>query len=115
MEQIKATPVVGSVAAGLIASLCCGGSLIFASIGLGTFWSVLGLSRFIPQALAAGALSIVAINYFSYRRAAESVYRAGGGVGELHRGMFLSAAFGLAAMAASFVLLEWLTAYRVSV
>lgn len=108
MNQIKAAPVAGSVATGLTASLCCGGSLVFASIGLGTFWSVLGLSRYIPQALAAGAFFIVAINYFSYRRAAERVCRDGGrDLTELRRGMFVSAALGLAAMAASFVFLEW--------
>src|SRR5712692_8225396 len=108
MEQIKATPVVGSVAVGLIASLCCGGSLVFASIGLGAFWSVLGLSRFIPQVLAAGALAIVAINYFFYRRAAERISNAGDRrILELRQGMFLTAALGLAAMAASFVFLEW--------
>jgi hypothetical protein len=63
IEYLKAKPVGGSVVVGLLASLCCGGSLIFASIGLGVFYLALGLSRFIPQALAAGALSIVAINY----------------------------------------------------
>ncbi len=109
MYQIKAAPVAGSVAAGLVASLCCGGALVFASVGLGTFWSVVGLSRYIPQALAAGALSIAAINYFFYRRAAERASGADGeGLVELRRGMFLSAALGLAAMAVSFVFLEWL-------
>src|SRR5713226_716413 len=109
MNQIKATPAAGSVTAGLISSLCCGGSLVFASIGLGAFWSGIGLFRYIPQALAIGALCIVAINYFYYRRAAERVSRAGGvGLTELRRGMFLSTAVGLAAMAASFVFLEWL-------
>jgi hypothetical protein len=68
IEYLKAKPVGGSVVVGLLASLCCGGSLIFASIGLGVFYLALGLSRFIPQALAAGALSIVAINYLYYRQ-----------------------------------------------
>jgi hypothetical protein len=49
MNQIKATPVVGSIGSGLIASLCCGGSLVFASIGLGAFYGALGLSRYIPK------------------------------------------------------------------
>ncbi len=44
------TPLAGSFITGLIASLCCGGSLIFASIGLGAFYSSLGLFRYIPQA-----------------------------------------------------------------
>jgi hypothetical protein len=68
IEHLKAKPIAGSVVVGLFASLCCGGSLIFASIGLGVFYSTLGLSRFIPQALAAGAVSIVAINYVYYRQ-----------------------------------------------
>jgi len=68
IEHLKAKPIAGSVVAGLLASLCCGGSLIFASIGLGVFYSTLGLSRFVPEALAAGALSIVAINYLYYRQ-----------------------------------------------
>jgi hypothetical protein len=60
---LKAKPMAQSVAAGLIASLYCGGSLFFASIGLGASYSTLGLARYTPQALAAGALSILAINY----------------------------------------------------
>lgn len=108
MNQIKAAPAAGSCATGLIASLCCGGSLIFASIGLGAFWSAFGLSRYVPQVLAASALSIVAINYFFYRRAAERFSHADDGrISELRQSMFLSAALGLAAMAASFIFLEW--------
>ena len=108
MSQIKAAPAAGGMAAGLIASLCCGGSLIFVSIGLGSLWSLFGLSRFIPQVLAAGALLIVAINYFFYRRAAERISHCDDGrLLELHRGMFLSAALGLAAMTTSFIFLEW--------
>jgi hypothetical protein len=98
-------PLAGSFVAGLIASLCCGGSLIFASIGLGAFYSSLGLFRYIPQALAAGALSIVAINYLSYRHAArQASHRAAA----LRKKMFVSAAIGLIAMAGAFILLEWL-------
>ncbi len=109
MNHVEAAPAAGSVTTGLITSLCCGGSLVFASIGLGTFWSALGLSRYIPQAMAAGALCIIAINYFFYRRAAERVCRAGdASLMKLRRSMFLSAFLGLAAMAAGFVFLEWL-------
>ena len=109
MNQIKAAPTIGSCATGLIASLCCGGSLVFASIGFGAFWSALGLFRFIPLVLAAGALAIVAINYIVYRNAAKRVSVAGGGsLLRLRRGMLVSAAIGIAAMAASFVFLEWL-------
>ena len=61
IEYLKAKPIAGSVVVGLLASLCCGGSLIFTSIGLGVFYSTLGLSRFVPEALAAGALVRVAV------------------------------------------------------
>ena len=91
--------------AGLIASLCCGGSLIFASIGLGAFYSSLGLFRYVPQALAAGALSIVAINYFSYRHAARQASHRSAALREK---MFVSTAAGLVVMAGAFIFLEWL-------
>lgn len=71
MNQINAMPAVSSVGAGLVASLCCGEALVFGSIGLGAFYGALGLSRYIPQSLAAGALSIVAIKYLFYRKVAE--------------------------------------------
>jgi hypothetical protein len=105
IEYLKAKPVGGSVVVGLLASLCCGGSLIFASIGLGVFYLALGLSRFIPQALAAGALSIVAINYLYYR---QMVKKGSGGPVALQQKMFISTAIGLAVMAGSFVFMEWL-------
>jgi len=109
MQQLKAKPVAAGVGAGLIASLCCGGALVFASIGLGAFFGALGLARYIPQALAAGALCIVAINYLFYRRAAGRVRQAGAeDILDLRRAMFASAALGIAAMAVSFVFLEWL-------
>jgi hypothetical protein len=109
MEQINAKPLVSSISVGLVASLCCGGSLVFASVGLGAFYGALGLSRYIPQALAAGALCIVIINYFFYRRAGERSHRArAGNILHLREVMFSSAALGLVAMAMSFVFLEWL-------
>ncbi len=80
--------------------------MIFVSIGLGAFFSALGLWRYVPQVLAAGALSIVAINYAYYRRATGAA--AGGDIRELRRVMFMSAALGLAFMAGSFVFFEWL-------
>jgi hypothetical protein len=98
-------PLAGSFITGVIASLCCGGSLIFASIGLGAFYSALGLSRFIPQALAAGAISIVAINYLFYRHAAK---QASGRSDALRAKMFIGTAIGLVMMAGTFILLEWL-------
>lgn len=105
---MKTKPVVASAGAGLITSLCCGGSLVFSSVGLGAFFSALGLWRYVPQVLAAGALSILAINYAFYRRAADSVHLQGGDVRELRRAMFMSAALGLTLMVGSFVFLEWL-------
>jgi hypothetical protein len=44
-EHLKAKPIAASAIVGLIASLCCGGSLIFASVGLGVLYSGLGLWR----------------------------------------------------------------------
>ena len=90
---------------GLLASLCCGGSLIFASVGLGVFYSTLGLSRFVPQALAAGALSIFAINYLYYR---QMVKKGSAEPVALQQKMFISTAIGLAVMAGSFIFMEWL-------
>ena len=104
IEHLKAKPIAGSVVVGLFASLCCGGSLIFASIGLGVFYSTLGLSRFIPQVLAAGAVSIVAINYLYYRHMAKE---GGAEPVALRQKMFISTAIGLAVMAGSFVFIEW--------
>ncbi len=98
-------PLAGSFITGFIASLCCGGSLIFASIGLGAIYSALGLWRFVPQALAAGAITIVAINYLFYRRAAQ---QASGGSNALREKMFISTAIGLVVMAGTFIFLEWL-------
>lgn len=98
-----------ALAGSTIASICCGGSLAFASFGLGAFWSSLGFWRYIPQTLAVGALSIVAINYFFYCRAAKCVQCADGDdLADLRRSMFMSATLGLAVMAGSFVFLEWL-------
>jgi hypothetical protein len=98
-------PLAGSFVTGLVAPLCCGGSLIFTSIGLGAVYSALGMWRFIPQALAAGALTMVAINYFFHRRASEQTRDASGTV---RAKMFISTAIGLVMMAASFIFLEWL-------
>ncbi len=105
---MKTKPTVASAALGLIASLCCGGSLVFVSMGLGAFFSALGLWRYVPQVLAAGALSILAINYALYRRVANSLNCQRGDCRQARRSMLASAALGLAIMAGSFVFLEWL-------
>jgi hypothetical protein len=98
------TTVGGGVLVGLVASLCCGGSLLLGSVGLGTLYATLGLWRYVAQFLAVGAVSIVALNWWYYRRKA----RRGGVCGPLRRAMFVSAALGLGLMVGSFVLLEWL-------
>jgi len=103
--HLNARPVAASAAIGLIASLCCGGSLIFTAVGLGVFYSLLGLSRYIPQALAAGAISIVAVNYLYYRHVAKR--EATRPIG-LRWTMFVSTAIGLLVMAGSFIFMEWL-------
>jgi hypothetical protein len=97
--------MAASIAAGLVASLCCGGSLLFGSIGLGVFYSELGLSHHVPQALAVGALSIAGINYLFYRHLAKDRRDR---AEALRRTMLISAAIGLVAMAASFIFMEWL-------
>jgi hypothetical protein len=71
------------------------------------FYSTLGLSRYTSQALTAGALSILAINYLYYRHTAKEESSARAPI-LLRRKMFVSTAIGLAVMAGSFVLMEWL-------
>ena len=106
--RLVGKPVLASAASGLIASLCCGGSLVFASIGLGAFYGALGLWDYVPQVLAVGALAIVAINYLFFRRLAARYEASGITTKRLREAMFLSTALGLVAMAGSFLLLEWL-------
>jgi hypothetical protein len=107
IERLKAKLIAAGVVAGLLASLCCGGSLIFASVSLRAFYSTLGLSRYAPQALAAGALSILLVNYLCYRQLAKQE-RAAHALVLLERRMFISTAIGLAVMAGSFIFMEWL-------
>ncbi len=104
------TPLGSSLAVGLLASLCCGGGLVFAAIGLGAVYGALQVSRYIPQALASGAILIALVNWIYYRRKAARM--VAGHVdcdcGVLRRAMLLSGFLGLAMMALSFVFLEWL-------
>jgi hypothetical protein len=104
---VQPQPVTASVGVGLVASLCCGGSLLFGSIGLGALYGTLGLWRYIPQFLAAGTLAIVAINWLYYRRQAQRADLACN-CADLRRAMYVSAFVGLAIMVGSFLLLEWL-------
>lgn len=92
----------GGVLAGLVTALCCGGLPL--SIGLGAAYSSLGLWRYVPVFLALGTLSIVAINWLSYRRKA----RVAASPAQLRRAMFVSAAIGLVCMVGALFFLEWL-------
>ena len=47
------TPVLGSLAAGLVALLCCGGALVFGSLSLGLLALVLAVA--LPVAALVGA------------------------------------------------------------
>src|SRR5262249_3023350 len=107
VEHLKAKPIAASVVVGLLASLCCGGSLLFASLGVGGLYLSLGVFPFTPQALAAGAVSILAINYLYYRHVAKQETAGRAGV-PLRQKMFISTAIGLTVMAGSFIFMEWL-------
>jgi hypothetical protein len=104
------TPLAGSLAVGLVASLCCGGGLLFGPIGLGALYGELQMSRYIPQTLAIGAILIALLNWIYYRRKAARLLAAKAtcDCGSLQRAMLLSALLGLVMMAVSFVFLEWL-------
>lgn len=104
---LSAQPLAGGLFAAVVASLCCGGSLVFASIGLGALYASLGLSRYIPQVLVAGTLTIVVINWLFYRRRALSSGPTCD-YGVLRRAMYMSALLGLAVMVVSFLFVEWL-------
>jgi len=102
-----AKPLAGSLTAGLVASLCCGGSLVFGLVGLAALYRTLKLWQYVPQFLGTGALLIVGINWLYYRRRA----RVGCGVSEcqnLRRAMVISTLVSLTAMVGSFVFLTWL-------
>ncbi len=103
-------PLLGGLGFGFVASLCCGGGLIFGAIGLGAAYSALHVARYIPEALAAGTLLIGFLNWLYYRRKAGAMLAHGGGCdcGALRRTMLWSAFLGLAMMSCSFVFLEWL-------
>jgi hypothetical protein len=103
-------PLGTSLAVGLVSSLCCGGGLLFGAIGLGGFYGALGLSRYIPQALAGGAILIALVNWLYYRSKAARVLAgdADCDCAAFRRAMLLSSFLGLIMMSISFVLLEWL-------
>src|SRR5712692_7439360 len=89
-------PIGGSLLVGLVAALCCGGSLVFGAIGLGAFYSALQLGRHIPEALATTAVLIALLNWFYYHTKAVGIEIADSHRGnELHRTMLLSTFLGL--------------------
>ena len=103
----EAKPLTGSLVSGLVASLCCGGSLVWGLFGLAALYRTLKLWQYVPEFLGAGALLIVGINWLYYRRKA----RAGCDAvtcGNLRRGMLASAGIALLVMFGSFVFLTWL-------
>ncbi len=101
-------PIGSSVGVGLLVSLCCGGSLVFTSVGLGAFYGGLGLANYVPQVFAIGALSIVALNYVLFRRAASPFAATlGGDLGRMRRRMLLGASVGFVVTAVSFIATEW--------
>jgi hypothetical protein len=103
-------PLGGSLAVGLVASLCCGGGLLFGSIGLGAVYGAMRMSQYIPEALAGGAILIALVNWLYYRTKAARMLAAKVDCvcGSLRSAMLLSAFLGLLMMAVSFVFLEWL-------
>jgi len=101
-----AKPLAGSLASGLVASLCCGGSLVWGLFGLAALYRTLQLWQYVPQFLGAGALLIVAINWFYHpheARAARDLTH-----GTLRRRMLVSAGLSLVVMVGSFIFLTWL-------
>ena len=107
---IDKTPIGGSLLVGFAASLCCGGGLIFGAIGLGALYGTLQMWRYIPEALAIGAILIAFLNWFYYRRKAIRGTECGSrcNLTGLRRTMILSAFLGLVVMAATFIFFEWL-------
>lgn len=103
-------PLGGSLGVGLVASLCCGGGLLFGAVGLGAFYGALGVARYIPEALASGAILIALVNWLYYRRRAMRPVACSTdcSCAVLRRAMVLNSFIGLVMMAGSFTLLEWL-------
>src|SRR5215469_1961770 len=66
-------PMVGGLFVGLIGSLCCGGGLVLGAIGLGALYSIFGMARFIPEALAGSAVLILLLNWLYYSRKAARI------------------------------------------
>ena len=100
-------PLAGGLVSGLVASLCCGGSLVWGLFGLAGLYSTLKLWQYVPQFLVGGALLIVGINWLYYRRKARVGCDARA-CGNYRRGMLTSAAISLVVMFGSFVFLTWL-------
>jgi SAM-dependent methyltransferase len=100
--RVEKAPVGGSLAAGFVIAVCCGGLPLFASIGLGVGFAGLRLWRFVPVFLALGTAVIVALNWVYYRGKAQ----VSGASTPLRRAMFVSTGVGLAFMAGGVILLD---------
>jgi hypothetical protein len=103
----EAKPLAGGLMSGLVASLCCGGSLVWGLFGLAGLYSTLKLWQYVSQFVVGGALLIAGINWLYYRRKAEAGCDARA-CGNYRRGMLTSSAISLVVMFGSFVLLTWL-------
>lgn len=103
----SAKPLAGSLIAAFIASLCCGGSLLWGLFGLAALDRTLRLWQYVPEFLGAGALLIVAINWLYYRRKARVGCEAPTCT-NLRQAMFVSAGVSLVFMVGSFIFLTWL-------
>jgi len=100
-------PLAGSLTTGLIASLCCGGTMVFGLVGVAALYRTLKLWRYVPEFLAVGALLIVGINWLYYRHAAR--VRCGtSACRDLRRAMFISTVVSLTGMVGSFIFITWL-------
>jgi hypothetical protein len=103
----NAKPLAGSLLAAFVASLCCGGSLLWGLFGLAALYRTLKLWQYVPEFLGTGALLIVAINYLYYRRKARLGCDAPA-CAPLRQAMFVSVGLSLVFMVGSFVFLTWL-------
>jgi hypothetical protein len=103
----EAKPLAGGLVSGLVASLCCGGSLAWGLFGLAALYRTLKLWQYVPQFLVGGALLIAGINWFYYQRKARFGCDAKA-CGNYRRGMLTSSAISLVVMFAGFVFLTWL-------
>jgi hypothetical protein len=102
--------VIGGLFLGLVGSFCCGGGPVFGVIGLGAFYSTLGIARYMPEALASSAVLMLLLNWLHYRRKASRVLvdRPDCDCSSLRRTALWSTFIALAMMVGALIFLEWL-------